>query len=218
MSTPKEAYSGKRTDISHLRIFGSPVYMHVMKDARKKLEPTAEVGIFVGYTDTPHSYHVYLLDSCKTVVRRDIKFQEEKAMKCLLEREPHLHADKELLVPKDELQDVDHPQDEVHGVEETTHAAPTIRGQKRTTEAERLAQDAEKVKQCMGDCPKTGGEISGGSRWIYKVKQVADGSVEKYKARFVARGFSQIEGIDYEETFAPIARYSSIWTILALSA
>ena len=66
-------------------------------------------------------------------------------MKCSLEREPHLHADEELLVPKDELQDVDQPQEEVHGVEETTHVAPTIRGQKRTTEAERLAQDAEKV-------------------------------------------------------------------------
>ena len=66
-------------------------------------------------------------------------------MKCSLEREPHLHADEELLVPKDDLQDVDQPQDEVHGVEETTHAAPTIRGRKRLTEAERLAQDAEKV-------------------------------------------------------------------------
>ena len=37
-----------------------------------------------------------------------------------------------------------------------------------------------------------------GSRWIYKVNQVVDGSVEKYKAKFMARGFSQIEGIDYE--------------------
>jgi len=46
------------------------------------------------------------------------------------------------------------------------------------------------------------------------VKQVADRSVEKYKARFVARGFSQTEGIDYEETFAPVSRYSYI----ALSA
>ena len=49
-------------------------------------------------------------------------------MKCSLEREAHLHADEELLVPKDELQNVDQPQDEVHGVEETTHAEPTIRG------------------------------------------------------------------------------------------
>eukprot|EP00253_Pinus_taeda_P030003 PITA_30003 len=56
------------------------------------------------------------------------------------------------------------------------------------------------------------------SRWLYKVKQVADRSIEKNKARFFARGFSQVEGIDYDETFAPIARYSSIRSILALSA
>ena len=87
MRSPKESFSGKRPDISHLRIFGSPVYIHVMKDARKKLEPTAEVGIFVGYTDTPQNYRVYLLDSRKTIVRWDIKFHEEKAMKMSLERD-----------------------------------------------------------------------------------------------------------------------------------
>eukprot|EP00253_Pinus_taeda_P033247 PITA_33247 len=54
--------------------------------------------------------------------------------------------------------------------------------------------------------PRLEGKSVVGSRWIYKVKQAADGSVEKYKATFVARGFSQIEGIDYEETFAPVAR------------
>ena len=66
--------------------------------------------------------------------------------------------------------------------------------------------------------PRPEGKSVVGSRWIYKVKQVAEGSVEKYKERFVARGFSHIEGIDYEETFSPVARYSSIRTILALSA
>ena len=80
-----------------------------------------------------------------TVVRRDIKFNEVKAMKLSLERELHLHADEELLVPKEELLDVDQPQEEVQEVEETTHAAPTIRGNMRTTEAEQLARDVEKV-------------------------------------------------------------------------
>jgi hypothetical protein len=56
------------------------------------------------------------------------------------------------------------------------------------------------------------------SKWMYKIKHVADGSIEKYKARFVARGFSQKEGIDYEEMFAPVARYTSIRTIIALAA
>jgi hypothetical protein len=56
------------------------------------------------------------------------------------------------------------------------------------------------------------------SRWLYKTKYVADGSIEKHKARFVARGFSQIEGVDYDETFAPVARYTSIKSIIAIAA
>jgi len=56
------------------------------------------------------------------------------------------------------------------------------------------------------------------SHWLYKVKQVVDGSVEKHKARFVARGFSQVEGIDYDQTFYLVARYSFIRSILAVSA
>ena len=65
--------------------------------------------------------------------------------------------------------------------------------------------------------PRPEGKSVVGSRWIYKVKQAANGSVEKYKARFFARGFSQIEGIDYEETFSLVTWYSSITTILVLS-
>jgi hypothetical protein len=56
------------------------------------------------------------------------------------------------------------------------------------------------------------------SKWIYKSKHATDGSVEKFKTRFVARGFNQKEGIDYEETFAPITRYTSIQTIIALAS
>ena len=66
--------------------------------------------------------------------------------------------------------------------------------------------------------PRPVGKSVVGSRWIYKVKQATNGSIEKYKAIFVARSFSQIEGIDYEETFAPVTWYSSIRTILSLSA
>ena len=66
--------------------------------------------------------------------------------------------------------------------------------------------------------PRPGGKKVVGSKCIYKVKHAADESVEKYKARFVAKGFSQKEGIDYEETFAPVAKYSSIQTIISLAA
>ena len=100
-------------------------------------------GIFVGYTETPHTYRVYLQKIRMTVVRRDIKFNEVKAMKLSLERELHLPVEEELLVPKDEPLNVDQPQEEIPGVEESTHVEPNIRqGRKRTTEDERLKFDA----------------------------------------------------------------------------
>ena len=68
MSTLKEDFTGKKPDISHLNIFGSPVYIHVMKDAKKKLEPTGEFGIFVWYTETPHNYRVYFPNSWMTIM------------------------------------------------------------------------------------------------------------------------------------------------------
>ena len=54
-------------------------------------------------------------------------------------------------------------------------------------------------------------------RWLYKIKHGADGSIEKYKARFVARGFSQKEGVDYDETFARVARQTSIKSIISIA-
>ena len=56
------------------------------------------------------------------------------------------------------------------------------------------------------------------SKWIYNIKHAANGSVEKFKERFVARGFTQKEGIGYEETFSPVARYTSIQVIIALAS
>ena len=66
--------------------------------------------------------------------------------------------------------------------------------------------------------PRPEGKSIVTSRWLYKIKHVADGSIKKFKARFVARGFSQIEGVDYEETFVPVARYTSNRSIISIAA
>jgi hypothetical protein len=64
--------------------------------------------------------------------------------------------------------------------------------------------------------PRPEGKSVVTSRWLYKLKHVADGSIEKYKARFVARAFSQVEGVDYDETFALVARYTSIRAVISI--
>ena len=66
--------------------------------------------------------------------------------------------------------------------------------------------------------PRPEGKSVATSKWIYKINHATDGSIEKYKTRFVARGFSKKEGIDYKETFALVSRYTSIRSILALAA
>ena len=70
----------------------------------------------------------------------------------------------------------------------------------------------------MGYSSQTRGKSVVSSKWIYKIKHAADRSIEKYKEIFVARGFSQKEGIDYEEIFALVAWYTSIRAIMALAS
>eukprot|EP00253_Pinus_taeda_P030129 PITA_30129 len=56
------------------------------------------------------------------------------------------------------------------------------------------------------------------SKWLYKIKHGADGSAKKYKDHFVARGFFQKEGVDYDVIYAPVSRYTTIRSIIALAA
>src|SRR5580765_1363923 len=67
----------------------------------------------------------------------------------------------------------------------------------------------------LADRPKDANVVS--SKWVLRIKKNAAGEVDKYKARLVARGFTQVYGVDYYETYAPVARLASFRMLLAMA-
>ena len=54
-------------------------------------------------------------------------------------------------------------------------------------------------------------------KWVFKIKKNSDGTIDRYKARLVIKGYSQVRGIDFGETYAPVVRYASIRYLMALA-
>jgi histone deacetylase 1/2 len=54
-------------------------------------------------------------------------------------------------------------------------------------------------------------------KWVYRIKKKADGSIDRYKARLVEKGFKQRHGLDYEDTFSPVVKIATIRRVLSIS-
>ena len=79
--TPEEVFTSEKPDISHLRIFGCPLYIHIPKEKRTKMEPSRKKGTFVRYSDTSKEFRIYVPGERHVEVNRDVTFHEEETFK-----------------------------------------------------------------------------------------------------------------------------------------
>ena len=70
-------FSGERPEVIHLNIFGCPVYIHIPKKERSKLDPSGMKGLFVGYSEQSKAYRIYIPRHHQIELSRDVKFDED---------------------------------------------------------------------------------------------------------------------------------------------
>jgi hypothetical protein len=79
--TLEEMFTRKKPEVSHLKIFGCTVFIHILKEKRNKLEPSRKKGIFVGYCEVSKAFRIYILGHRHIEISRDVTFDEEAALK-----------------------------------------------------------------------------------------------------------------------------------------
>ena len=104
-------------------------------------------------------------------------------------------------------------------VEPSTHRQ-AMNGQEREEWLEAESKEFKSLRDdnVFTECKLPPGRRTVRTKWVCKIKCDKNGNISKYKARLVAQGFTQIKSPDYNETYSPVARCTSIRTLLALSA
>jgi hypothetical protein len=333
--TPYELWCNSVPDVSHLRVFGEPAYVHIPKEKRAKLDPKAELRFVVGYgqSDGKKGWRVWDPSTKSVIVSCDLKFlsspvfpsypenfsQSPPSLPIFTFSPSHVSAPSvpipatdshsihstsdststapfsDVSVYEDAVDSGDFPYDapdpvvtsvpspsspaepdspsftpdysavtpknivssrlrprpaasggdsdsltEATGLVSSLGDQGTVFGFRAQSidpdipENEKeldLFPNTNEWKQAMerelasmtkhkvwAPCTLPAGRKAVKSRWVFSLKYNSDGSIARYKARLVACGYSQVEGVDYSETFAPVARHTSLRVMLNLSA
>ncbi|GAA0186280.1 non-receptor serine/threonine protein kinase [Lithospermum erythrorhizon] len=239
--TPQEAWNGIKPSVIDLKIWGCLVHAHVPSVHRSKLDNRSSMCIFLGVSHETKGYRQelglgkdYESQVSTTLVWEDVEIGT------IVEQQQN-NVDQEAAVDQPGEMDQETVDDENAEIEDNDIDAATpeqqpqsSQGRDNTTQrriqrnprwmqdyvsGEDISEDETYIVQdTEGEDPIFFDEARIGVKWIYKTKRDEKGDIVKDKARLMAKRYSQKEGIDYTEVYAPVARMDTLRMIISVAA
>ncbi|KAJ3673974.1 hypothetical protein LUZ60_005966 [Juncus effusus] len=233
--SPHELMFDEKPCVKHLKVFGCTCFVHVPDEKRTNLDAKARKCVFIGYDHRKKGCKCMDPTTHKFIVSRDVVFDEASSLygdggsQPVVSNQPTPPV---VHVGKSGVDDMGKPSEDPRFSSTVTSSSEMDQG---STDGEPSCFEEAKVNKSWEDAmdeemqalcknktwdpvlkPKGVDPVT--CKWVYKLKRKADGSVERYKSRLVARGFSQRYGEDYEETFSPVAKITSVRVVISMAA
>jgi len=243
-TTPTEEYTGTKPDVSRLCVFGCVAHVHVPEQVRGKLSACSMTCTFLGFAQQYSVFHLVHRPTQKFLESRDIVFNEGGPSPhhehIILKPDNNTplpspppnpaapshpkHATRPPVRDDDPCYDVSSYGHQANIALADASEPKTYNEAMASPDAPKWLTTCEEEMRTWKDLdvydivPQLKGRKGIGSKWVFHVKRGPDGSIQKHKARIVAQGFTQVEGINFDQTFAPVVKFSSLRTVFALAA
>eukprot|EP00833_Pecoramyces_ruminatium_P015872 jgi/Orpsp1_1/1189904/evm.model.d7180000075388.1 len=208
---PFEVLNNKKVDYSKLRVFGCQAFYFIPKQFRDKFANSTFSEIFLGYDTNPSAYRIYDPSNNKIILSKAVVFFEDYPANLSAPSSP---PDIYNFLPYNEIGGKCKPSEpinfkDIYNKEDKDDWIDAVNN-------ELNSMKNLNVFTILKNVPKGINIVT--PKWVFKYKYDDKGNIIKRKARLVARGFTQQEGIDYKETFSPTLRQNSLRILTAIAA
>nr|GEU95948.1 reverse transcriptase domain-containing protein [Tanacetum cinerariifolium] len=211
--TPYELLRGRKPTLDYFRVFGSKCFILNTKEYLIKFDPKSYEGIFLGYSQNSKAYINLNKQTRKVEESLNVTFDETPPPS---KTSPLVDDD---LDDAEAIKVIEKKNLENYIVDETLEIGKIVNiKESKKHPLENVIGNLNQrtlISQAQNQIPQPRNMTIIGTKWVFRNKLDENGIVSRNKARLVAQGYNQQEDIDYDETYAPVARLKSIRILLA---